>query len=76
MYTHPTLTIFGSYCIFFSRPGPRNFDRLHVYIEKIIDDKGSSRGAETYKATTLFYAPDIDLSFFFTPRSHVASRAL
>ena len=40
MYNHPTLTIFGSYGIFFSRPGPRNFDRLHVYIETIIDDKG------------------------------------
>ena len=25
------------------------------------DDTGSSRGAETYKATTLFYALDIDL---------------
>ena len=61
MYNHPTLTIFGSYGIFFSRPGPRNFDRLHVYIETSIDDKGSSRGAETYKATTLFYAQDIDL---------------
>ena len=27
----------------------------------IIDDKGSSCGTETYKATTLFYGPDIDL---------------
>ena len=29
MYDYPTLTIFGSYGIFFSRPGPRNFDCLH-----------------------------------------------
>ena len=47
-------TIFGSYGIFFARPGPRNFDRLHVCIETIIDDKGSSRGADTLKVTTLF----------------------
>ena len=54
MYNHATLTIFGRYGIFFSRPGPRTFDRLHVYIETIIDDKGISRGSETQKATTLF----------------------
>ena len=54
MYNHPTLTIFGSYSILFSRPGPRNFDRLHVYMETIIDDKVSSRGSETQKAITLF----------------------
>ena len=31
------------------------------YGETIIDNKGSSRGTETYKVTTLFCAPDIDL---------------
>ena len=46
MYNHPTLTIFGSYGIFLSRPGPPKFDHLHVYMETIIDDKGRSRGAE------------------------------
>ena len=60
MYDYPTLTIFGSYGIFLSRPGPRNFDR-DEYIETIIDDKGISRGADTLKATTLFYGLDIDL---------------
>ena len=54
MYNYPTLTIFGCYGIFFSRSGPCNFDRLHVYIETIIDGKGSSRGADTSKPITLF----------------------
>ena len=30
-----------------------HFDRLDVYIATIIDDKGSSRGSEMQKATTL-----------------------
>ena len=35
MYNHPTLTIFGSYGIFFSRPGPRNFDRLGPFRDRV-----------------------------------------
>ena len=38
-------------------------DRLHVYTETIIDDKGSSRGSEMQKATTLLYGLDIDVRY-------------
>ena len=33
----------------------------YMWRDDYIDDTGSSRGAETYKATTLLYAPVIDL---------------
>ena len=34
---------------------------VFIYIETIKDDKGSSRGADTLKATTLFYGLHTDL---------------
>ena len=47
-------------------PGPRNFDRLHVYIETIIDDKESKVTAGTLKATRLLYGLDIDLRLVYS----------